>query len=153
MAKFCSNCGHQLQDGGKFCSECGAAVGAPGFAAPPPLPPPPGHAPPGPPAYMPTQAAAYETCEIKWRRTVSWPIYKFVFFGEAIGPSGMYNAGQSKAVSNLKSPISFGSSSHMGAMQKHVQELVMLLTSQGWEPVPERGIAWWNYRFRRLLRA
>jgi len=137
MAKFCSNCGHRLQDGDKFCSECGATVGAPAFA-------------PGAPVYAPAQAVAYETCEIKWRRRWSWPIYRFVFYAEAIGPRGMYDAGESPVVSNVRSLVSFGASMHK--LHPYVQRLVTQLTAQGWEPVSDKGIAWWSYRFRRVLR-
>jgi uncharacterized RDD family membrane protein YckC len=36
---FCAKCGNSVADGAAFCASCGAPTGAPGPAAPPPVPP------------------------------------------------------------------------------------------------------------------
>lgn len=93
-------------------------------------------------------ATRYETCEITWRRTWFWPVYRFVFVAQAIGPQGMYIAGQSKAVTGPRTPNRF-LASPLPRVQQVLAAFVAQLSAQGWEAVTDRGSAWYSYRFRR----
>jgi zinc-ribbon domain len=128
VAKHCTNCGHELREGDKFCAECGASAGQ---------------------ATTPQQAPVYETCEIKWRRTMSWPVFRFAFVAEAIGPQGMYSAGQSDSVTGPASPERGAGAARGKAV---LNALIARLTSEGWESVSTKGPEWYSYRFRRQVR-
>ncbi len=97
----------------------------------------------------PSQATVYEICEIKWRRKPSLFVYKFVFYAEAIGPQGMYDAGESKVVRNALSPVGGFLDSNQKRSEPALTAFIAQLTSQGWESVPEKGPAWCSYKFRR----
>lgn len=131
MAQHCTNCGRDLRDGDRFCAACGAPVGG---------------------ATAPSRATTYETCEIKWRLTSRFFILKFVFYVEAIGPQGMYNAGDSKVVNNTDSPIGGLLDSNRKRSEPALTAFIAQLTSKGWESVPEKGLAWYSYKFRRPVR-
>jgi len=138
MANHCTSCGTELREGDRFCAACGAPVGLSAVASE---------------TTTPSQPTTYETCEIKWRMVNSLFMLKIVFYAEAIGPQGMYNAGDSKAVNNVPSPVG----GIMNANQKRAEPVlkgyVGYLASQGWEPVTEKGPAWYSYRFRRQVRS
>jgi zinc-ribbon domain len=138
MAQYCASCGSDLRDGDRFCAACGASVG---LSASPSE------------TTTPSQATTYETCEIKWRLARRWPIYKMVFYAEAIGPQGMYNAGESKGVSNISSPVGGFMNAHQTKTAPALTAFIAQLTSQGWESVPEKGPAWYSYKFRRPVRS
>jgi hypothetical protein len=130
VAKHCTNCGHGLRDTDKFCPECGTSVNQESGT---------------------NAGATYETCEIKWKRQRSMFLYRFVFYAEAIGPRGMYAAAQSAEVVNSPSPAGMS-----GVIPKRthaaLNALVSLLAAEGWEPVSEKGPAWYSYKFRRPVR-
>ena len=91
--------------------------------------------------------AGYETCEIKWKRTLSWPVYRWVFFAEAIGPRGMYSAGQSTPVSGYASPVYMGKRG-----ERNLAAFISDLTAGGWESVSDKGPEWYSYKFRRVVK-
>jgi ABC-type glycerol-3-phosphate transport system substrate-binding protein len=75
-----------------------------------------------------------------------------VFYGEAIGPQGMYNAGESKGMSNIASPVGGIMNYNQSKSEPALKAFVAQLTSQGWESVTEKGPAWYSYRFRRPVK-
>src|SRR5262249_3235333 len=100
----------------------------------------------------PSQATTYETCEIKWRMARRFPLNKIVFYAEAIGPQGMYNARESQGVSNIPSPAGGIANANQKKVEPVLAALVGQLTSQGWESVSEKGPAWYSYKLRRPVR-
>jgi hypothetical protein len=84
--------------------------------------------------------------------TRRWPFYKIIFFAEAIGPQGTYNAGESKGVSNIPSPVGGNANANQKKAEPALTAFVGGLASQGWESVTEKGPAWYSYKFRRPVR-
>jgi len=137
MANHCTTCGRELRDEERFCAACGAPVGLSATTSE---------------TTVPSQPTTYETCEIKWRPMRGIFTHRFVFYAEAIGPQGMYNAGESQPVKNMSSPVGGVMHANQQAAERAMPAFIAQLTSQGWESVPEQGLEWFSYRFRRPVR-
>jgi tetratricopeptide (TPR) repeat protein len=100
------------------------------------------------PAILP--APPWESCEIIWdqidRAEYYFHIPKMRFVADAISPKGQYIADQSVVIE---------SASEGDTGDPRVKEacsvLVTRLVTDGWEPLPQRGKDWWNYKFRRQV--
>ena len=130
---YCSACGRELPDDANYCLKCGRPQ-RDGVRVDEPI---------------------YETCEIDFwdqgkpggffrNRT-----YETVYWADAMGPEGPYNAGESRAVPG---PSTNGWLSGPYSDDHYVawKELVTQLTSDGWESVGPGG-CWYIHRFRRRV--
>jgi len=131
---FCSNCGTQLPDDANFCLKCGKPQRAGVQIAEP----------------------QWETCEIHWGEEWCsnwWGGAKGCFWAEAVGPSGVYNAGRTETFH-----VPHGAYSPSGPLGKDSQTasmhraMIAQLTKDGWESLGSKGPAWWSYRFRRRVK-
>jgi hypothetical protein len=132
---FCPKCGKELPDDANFCMKCGRALHSDVKSV--------------------QEADRWETCEIKWRSIKAHGLFgggaKVVFFGEAIGPKGQYNAGESPVFpgwggyySNLDSEDANGA----------LNALVKKLSQDGWEYVGiyDNDVSYAR-KFRRRVRS
>jgi hypothetical protein len=117
MAKHCTNCGHELRETDKFCAECGTAVGG--------------------------NPAQWEYCEVTW---VNLNFTNKCFMGTAIGPKGIYSAGQSQEFDDGRNDIPWASDMKAATA---INAFVIQLQSDGWEVLPNKGPYWFSYKFRR----
>lgn len=128
MAIYCMQCGKELPDDANFCLKCGKQVGSAAQSVSPPEP-------------------KWEYCEIVYqqRREKHWYYDKdfFQFWAKGVGSNGTFNAGEVEEVESLR-PNSERSKDHELADQ-----LIKILTSKGWELLPNRGEGWFSYKFRR----
>ena len=121
---YCTSCRTQLPDEANFCWKCGK---------------------PQRPHVQPDEPK-WEMCEIRYEKLKQGWTSEFRFWAEAIGPTGSYNAGQSRVFKARRAwPISNAES------QEEINALIYRLTKAGWEALP-RGEHWFSYRFRRLLK-
>jgi zinc ribbon protein len=137
MANHCTTCGNTLRDGDRFCASCGAPVGlsaAPSETA------------------TPSQATTYETCEFKWRNATRLFQARFVFYAEARGPKGLYNAGETKPVKGSRTPDASGIANPGSKAHGILSAFIAQLTSHGSETVTDKGPGWYSYKFRRPVR-
>jgi len=138
MARYCTNCGHELRDGDKFCSECGTPVGS---LASSPLRP------------------RWETCEITCREVKAARRFTKVqlqFVAAAIGRVGRYVAAESEVFpAGEDDAPDYSEPDHM----RILTALITRLTADGWNVLPDRvehpvfGYLWYGYRFHRLIRS
>jgi hypothetical protein len=68
------------------------------------------------------------------------------FFAEAVGADGKYNAGNS-------SEFTSGAKHTKKESETKHSQLIEKLLKEGWVPLPERGDAWWQWRFKRKLKS
>ncbi|SRR5258706_15586812 len=135
MATFCTNCGHELREGGKFCAECGTPVEGQGIPQTAPI--------------------GWEYCEITFsvKKGGFLTVNKGSFFAQAVGPKGTYEAARSPIAFNTGAEMRFGgyglSEDDRKTKAAH-EEVVQALVSSGWEPTG-RGEWWWEYKFRRQV--
>jgi hypothetical protein len=64
----------------------------------------------------------------------------------------MYNAGESQPVKTVSSPVGGFMHSNQQAAEHAMPAFIAQLTAQEWESVPEKGLEWYSYRFRRPVR-
>lgn len=128
MAKFCSNCGHELRDTDKFCSECGAAVGG-GAALP----------------------GAWEYCEIKlWHKEVIFGEQEMLY-AEGSGPYGVRTVARGRT---FRSQVTYEWPVQLNDTYKTaLSDLVQTLIAEGWEQLPNKGPAPWSFKFRPPFKA
>ena len=131
---FCSKCGMQLPDEANFCWKCGQPQKEGAEVEEPQL----------------------ETCEIVYQ-VVDRPIFgggTFMFWAEAIGSKGRYNAGESPVLRGQEGPpVAYGKSERYAQALKGLEELVSKLTGDGWEYLGSYGESrYWQMRFRRRVR-
>lgn len=104
----------------------------------------------------------YEQCQIVWDCKIGiLSSHEVWFWAQAIGPKGMYSAGESphyevfvwwgyRFNKDNFAPYSSHSGVRNKAQRVHTV-LVNELVSKGWEPVAERGKSWWGFKFRRKV--
>ena len=125
---YCSACGTELPKDANFCYRCGK------------------------PVKQNAQAKVeWEYCQIEWDEEDGWGSKPFWFWAKAVGPDGVYSAGEP-----FKRKPSFiemlpPESSNPKVQEMH-EQLVEKLIKDGWEIVPERGNAWWQLRLRRTIK-
>jgi zinc-ribbon domain len=174
MAKFCTNCGHELREGAKFCSECETPVRS---------------------ETAPGSLTGWEYCEIKCEPRIfrvghkgSSSILALCFEFRVLKRGAN---GEGKGLLGWDPPMSLGREAweverarweidthftntwepdtdaapdmtcpELNAEAKEcVEELVRRLTIDGWEHLPDktknadRETEWFGYRFRRLVRS
>lgn len=127
---FCIHCGSQLPDGSVFCSKCGKPQqhGIQNIAQPEP---------------------SWEVCEIMFNKRhegFHGPI--FWFYAEVLGSKGLTIIGKTREVPGGSQFFEFPKNTDRMAVDIHTK-LVTDLLAEGWEPVSEKGLTWWSYRFRR----
>ena len=131
---FCISCGTHLPDEANFCWKCGK---------------------PQKPGIQPNKPK-WETCEIVSEKVRDGGVFSgdyLRFWAEAIGSDGQYSAGESAV---FKGPYivgypSFPNSDDQNTTVAH-KTLIQKLVKDGWEPASDRGLNWWNYRFRRRVK-
>jgi len=123
-------CGKELPDDANFCLKCGKPIGSTAKPTPEPEP-------------------KWEYCEIVYQQRVDKHWYGDSYFiqlwAKGVGPNGTFNAGEVEEIQGYW-PDS-GESRH----QELANRLVKLLTSKGWEPLPNKGTEWYSYKFRRKV--
>jgi roadblock/LC7 domain-containing protein len=136
MAKYCTNCGHELREGDKFCAECGTPVGSPASV---PLRP------------------RWETCDITYREVKPAGLFTRAqgqFVAIALGRVGSYVVAESAvfAVGANDAP-DLNEPEHVAALTA----LISRLTADGWVALAEKvphpmfGYLWFGHKFRRLV--
>jgi hypothetical protein len=121
---FCSKCGAQLPDDANFCNKCGNSMAGASTAP----------------------KESWEHCEIQYVTKHSLLLtLKARFYAEAIGPKGTYCAASSDVW--LNHTLLFAA--HHRPTSEAYEGVVQALVQSGWEPVAEKGSAWFNKRFRR----
>jgi len=130
---YCSQCGTELPQDASFCHKCGKLVGRGTEHA----------------------GVEWEFCQIVYNFNYGLAKRALWFSAKAVGPNGViYSAGESP-----KHESWFGEDWPNAANPKHQeihQQLVEMLTKDGWEAIPElpeRGRGWWERRFRRKVKA
>ncbi len=127
---FCSNCGTQLPDEANFCWKCGKPQKT----------------------GVQVDEPKWETCEIVYADIrLAGPLSRTIqFWAKAVGPLGVYNAGESTkvkaGVSDSYEPCEWNNK-HVTA----VNSLVAQLAKDNWQPLP-RGQYWYSYRFQRQVK-
>ena len=137
---FCINCGTQLPDDAKFCFKCGKPQDS-GTRT-------------GQPSSLPESVrfakspdTSIETCEIFWKEThQGWTGRRGIFYAEAISSQGKYTLTQSVLLENVDHRDPPGDKPQHNDAHK---SLIQALINDGWHPTGERGVNWWNTRFRR----
>lgn len=136
MAIFCPKCGKELPDDAQFCMKCGKSLTPVSQEAPQPEP-------------------TWEYCEIQYDRSkieehfIGETDYYLVFWADGVGPNGTFNAGAIDIPKGHYSQPWSDVDSHLAAHR----QIVDLLLSDGWEVLPNRGPAWFSYKFRRQVLA
>lgn len=133
---YCWSCGNQLADDANFCPKCGKSQGHEGQLL-----------------GSSSTEDRWETCEIVFdhmQHLLAGAI--FWFWARAIGPNGEYSAGNSRQIIVGSRFFDEPKMNDRETKMAH-SGLVAELVSGGWEPTTERGPNWWNYRFRRCVRA
>jgi hypothetical protein len=126
---FCSKCGTEIPDEANFCWKCGK---------------------PQRPDVSPV-ASTYETCEIVYGVLKQNFLFDDLgFWAKAIGKNGTYNAGFSPKI--FVGDKSLGPKSDIETNVNAHNALVKKLINDGWEPTGGRGEAWFNLRFKRLVK-
>lgn len=92
------------------------------------------------------EEATWEQCRIVWKTLDGGALSALgaMFIAEALGTGEPYVAGQSRVVA-----AAFGPDERSSAHVQALNNLIGALTEVGWEPVSERGVEWYAYRFRR----
>ena len=130
---YCSNCGIQLLDGTHFCPSCGK---------------------PQQENLQTVQTQSmeptWETCEIVLDKRHDFDGWKYWFCIEVLSPKGLYTTGKTREVLAGSHIFDFPSNRDKTGVAVHTK-LINDLLADGWEPVSERGVTWWNYRFRRQV--
>jgi hypothetical protein len=131
---FCIFCGTQLPDGAGFCSKCGKPQQQ------------------GIQNNIPAQLEpTWEVCEIMFdKRNAGIGGQVYWFYAEVLGSKGLSTIGKTEELHVGSHYFDFPKSSDRMAIDIHTK-LVNNLLTEGWEPVTERGISWWSYRFRRRV--
>ena len=139
MAIYCSQCGKDHPDDANYCMKCGAPLRE-DFQAP--LQPEP-------------QWEYYEIVFAELRAGGITRQEKIQFWAKAIGPQGEYNAGEGPEVyadqsgyGRITSSVGRDQTNYVPALNA----LIAQLTGHGWEPLPNKGYYWFNYKFRRQVR-
>lgn len=151
MAIFCSKCGKEHPDDANFCMKCGQPLNATSQAAAQPEP-------------------QWEYCEVMYfiestgnssRDILFNKTYYFNMevWAEGIGPQGTFNATKGQNFicrmvthGNPLTPAFYHPESDNPVDVEAVNKLVNYLTKEGWEPLPNKGKAWYSYKFRRRVR-
>lgn len=127
MPSHCASCGHALRGDEKFCSECGAPAGG---ASPPPQP------------------DQWMYCEITWvrrgflgGRSYFWA--RDMATGAEIARGTRVFSPMARAIEDVPAPG--------GLTDMALAEVVGMLVSSGWEPLPGNGPYWWSQRFRHVV--
>jgi hypothetical protein len=127
---YCPKCGTQFLQDAAFCHKCGTPVGQ---------------------TIREADEPKWEYCEIVYNRKESLISgTDFYFWAKAVGPNGQYAAGESPHANYWFGP-GFPESSNSRHAQIHVQ-LIEKLVRDGWEPVADRGVEWFQLRFRRKVK-
>ena len=128
---YCINCGTQIPDEANFCSKCGKLQTS---------------------KIEKVEETKWETCEIAYTVINQGHLLsnrRMMFWANAIGVNGNYNAGESVPFEQYTTPPS---SSDQRALAAH-REFISQLTKNGWESAGDRGEDWWCNRFRRKATA
>lgn len=124
----CMKCGAQLPPDAKFCYKCGTPVGNIGD--------------------NPTKEQ-WEYCEIQQKRNYHWFFSnksQVQLYAEAVSPkNGRYTAVESSRTKYIDSSID------IKKIEPLLDEITLKLVQSGWEPLSERGEAWYSLRFRRSI--
>lgn len=134
MAKFCSNCGHQLSDTAKFCEKCGTPLGG---------------------APVQDQPQQWEYCEITWAKK-GFMGGKSFFWARNLQTGAMVarNTNTFPALQDPASaPFDFAPFvplyDYAGSSFEALQQWLL---NAGWEPISPSGTSWWSYRFRHPVK-
>ena len=137
MAIYCMQCGKELPDDANFCLKCGKPVGNAAKLTPQPEP-------------------QWEYCEIVYAELQAGGILqreKIQFWAKAIGPRGEYTAAEAPEV--YADQAGWGRISSSGRTQSAylpaLNALLTQLSREGWESLPNKGVSWYSYKFRRKL--
>ena len=129
---FCIHCGTQIPDESVFCPKCGKPqkqdIQSNKSVEPEP---------------------SWEVCEIMYgKRHAGFQGPMFWFYAEVLGSKGLTTIGKTRELHGGSQFFEFPKSSDKMAVDIHTK-LVNELLFDGWEPVTERGLTWWSYRFKR----
>ena len=138
---FCPNCGKTVPNDVNYCAYCGTPLKDD-------LTP------------RSTAKVEWEICEIEEKKIKQGSLFgkgpENVFIVKAIGPEGVNIIKQSRTF-NLTPSIHNPSDSYVQNEMKKWSEICVAtlntiiseLTTDGWEPVAEKGTYWYSYKFRR----
>jgi zinc ribbon protein len=127
---YCIGCGTELPDDANFCLRCGKPQKK-GVKI----------------ADESVTEAKYETCEIGWDKA---GLLSLEFWAKAIGPNGVYNAGEVKFTPGPFRQREYPDNDESNACEA-LNTLIKQLTQDGWQPLT-RGPYWYNYRFQRRVK-
>jgi hypothetical protein len=127
---FCGNCGTEIPDEANFCWKCGKPQ-KPGVQV---------------------DESRWEMCEIEREYIGSIGRFlalqdQFKFIAKAIGPQGVYNAGETPLFLDRPANVK-----DREEQQKLLPILIAYLVKNGWEPVETSGRGWYSYKFRRRVK-
>ena len=98
---------------------------------------------------------AYEICNIKYQiQESSIPNFRpsrLQFYADAIGPQGRYTAAVSREFFGWEDHPAWRGEQLHEQHDAFLNELIQLLTYQGWEPLGNPEMVWFNYHFRRVV--
>ena len=133
MAIYCMQCGKELPNDANFCLKCGKPVRDGGQSTPQP-------------------ESKWTYCEITWTKA-GWLDGACYFWAKGIGPTGISAVAKGTIKFAVGSTIlGPGPSRKDGKTVAACDELIEILVSSGWEPLPEHGRDWWSYKFRQQAR-
>jgi len=124
--KHCIQCGNEIPQTAKFCPDCGTAQSGE------------------------REVIRYETCTIQWHQPAEmhWKTH-YIFWAEAFGPNGKYNAGSSTYFTSLLSDMPRRNAKDTSAAH---DELVNKLLKDGWDRIGQ-GQYWWMETFQRVVQS
>ncbi len=126
---FCSNGGTQLPDDANFCLKCGKPQGP----------------------HTAFEQPKWEICEIVEEEYPD-PLNIIVggipgkFIAKAIGPNGPYIVKETAVVREIRD------NRKNSKGQRVLNELIMQLVNDGWEPTTAKGRFWWSHSFQRRVK-
>lgn len=137
MVIYCIHCGTQLPDSASFCLKCGKSVKGTAMAT--------------------AQAESrWEYCEIVCKEA-GFLGSKSYFAAQAVGSKGRYEAARStKTIRTVPAYEGVTLDTHSWGSEKKAKEaldeIMAMLTTDGWELTGEKG-EWWEYKYRRRERS
>ncbi len=143
---YCSKCGKPISDGALFCENCGNQV-----------------------VTIITRdekedTALWEICQIQaswtWINVATSQVCECYFWGEVIGINGPYCVAQTEKYKLEQrwvweppaNPPMGGKKKDQIKAAQLLDGLIKTLQAHGWEVLPERGEAVWQYKFKRRAR-
>lgn len=131
MVIYCMQCGNELPGDARFCLKCGKPVGNATTS-------------------VSESEPTWEYCEIVYyptRRAAILVKGKAVFWAEAIGPKGKYEAARSPEMSTKDDRVYESDPEH----RRIFNDFIKKLSNDGWQLLPDRGKPWYGYKFRRKV--